>query len=327
MPDEVGYLQQAHLSGGILDVSAGEDLTNSAGERRFVRTFKASEAALDRARQLLEQAPGITVVRASSQLADSRRMLAVLQFQSAEPMGDDPERVGYFHAKGLRVLQITHNYNNLWGCGYLEPRPSGLTTIGVEGLAEVNRLRIIPDVAHASEPTALEVARRSRTPFIISHSACRAIVDNPRCVSDQVIRALADRGGVMGVFMMSMFLTRAEVPTPADFVAHVKHLVKTGGIEAAAIADDYPITGLKEAQTKGNREAARGYADWWATSHARGIPGFEQPPLHAVIPEFNSLDRIPHVQRALERGGFTASEIDKILSANWLRILREVLPT
>jgi membrane dipeptidase len=185
---------------------------------------------------------------------------------------------------------------------------------------------MIPDVAHASESTALEVARRSRTPFIISHSACRAIVDNPRCASDELIRALADRGGVMGVFMMSMFLTRAEIPTPADFVAHVRHLVKTGGIEVAAIADDYPVAGLKEAQTKGNREAARAYADWWAMSHTRGVPGFEQLPPHVVIPEFNSLDRVPHIQRALERGGFTASEIDKILSANWLRVLREVLP-
>src|SRR5262249_37856399 len=135
----------------------------------------------------------------------------------------------YFQGKGLRVLQITHNHTNEWAAAYLEPAPGGLTAIGIEGLAELNRLRVIPDVSHASEQTALEVARRSRTPFIISHSACRAVFDNPRCASDELIRALANRGGVMGVFMMSMFLTASDQPVPADFVAHVKHLVKVGG--------------------------------------------------------------------------------------------------
>jgi len=326
LPDDLGDFRRAHLRGGIFDVSAGEDLTNAAGERHFIRTFEACDLAIDHARARMEQAPGVTVVRTSSQLRDPGQVLALLQFQAAEPIGADLQRVAHFHAKGLRVLQITHNYDNPWGGGYLEPHPIGLTDIGIAGLSELNRLRIIPDVAHGSELTALEVARRSRTPFIVSHSACRAIVDNPRCVSDEVIRALADRGGVLGVFMMSMFLSRAAVPTPADFVAHMRHLVKTGGVEVAAIANDYAVTGLQEAVTKGNREAARKFDEWFATSNARGVPGFEQPPMHAVIPEFNSSERIPRIQRALEQGGFRASEIDKILSGNWLRVFREVLP-
>jgi membrane dipeptidase len=326
LPDDLTDLERAHLHGGIFDVSAGEELTNAAGERRYVRTFQACDVAIDRARTRLEQTPGMTVVRTCAQLRDTHQTLAVLQFQSAEPIGEDLQRVSHFHAKGLRALQITHNYDNAWGGGYLEPRPGGLTVTGIAGLAELNRLRMIPDVAHASEPTALEVARRSRTPFIISHSACRAIVNNPRCASDELIRALADRGGAMGVFMMSMFLTRSDVPTPADFVAHLKHLVKTGGVSVAAIANDYSVAGLKDAASMGNRAAAREYHEWWATSHARGIPGFEQLPAHAVIPEFNSIDRIAVIQQALEQGGFKASEIDRILGGNWLRVFREVLP-
>ena len=326
LPDDLSQLQRAHLTGCIFDVSAGETLTNSGGERRYIRTFEACERSIDCALARLAAAPEITLVRRSGQLRQTGRILAILQFQAAEPIGSHLDRIAYFQDKGLRVLQITHNHTNEWGAGYLEPAPGGLTALGVEGLAELNRLRIVPDVSHASEQTALEVARRSCTPFIVSHSACRAVFDNPRCASDELIRALANRGGAMGVFMMSMFLTAADEPVPGDFVAHIKHLVKVGGIGTAAIANDYPVAGLATARSGGNAEAAHTYHEWWAASHARGIPGFARLPLHAVIPDFNSLQRVEVIQEALAREGFRASEIDKIMGENWLRVFRETLP-
>ncbi len=107
-----------------------------------------------------------------------------LQFQSCEPIGTDLSRLEYFHRKRLRALQITHHQNNLFGGGSIELVPSGLTPLGIEGIAEMNRLGILADVSHASEPTALDVAKYTRKPFLLSHGACRAIVDHPRCASD-----------------------------------------------------------------------------------------------------------------------------------------------
>ena len=95
----------------------------------------------------------------------------------------------------------------------------------------MNRLRMLADVSHASEPTALDVAKHTRQPFILSHGACRAIVDHPRCASDAVIRAIADRGGVMGIFMMSFWLTTADVPTVEHYLAQIRHVIKVGGID------------------------------------------------------------------------------------------------
>jgi membrane dipeptidase len=86
------------------------------------------------------------------------------------------------------------------------------------------------------------------------------------------------------------------------------------------------VSGLADAQTNGNLAAAHGFQAWFTKSTARGVPGFDQQLAHAVIPEFNSIERIPTIQRALETGGFRASEIDKIMGGNWLRVFREVLP-
>jgi len=326
LPDDLSQLEGAALNGCIFDVSDGETVTDNAGERRYVRTFAACERGIDRALTRLGAAPEMTLVLHAKQLRQATAKLAVLQFQAAEPIGGQLERVAHFQQKGLRILQITHNHNNEWGGGYLEPAPTGLTPIGIEGLAELNRLRIVPDVSHASEQTALEVADRSRSAFIISHSGCRAVFDNPRCVSDKLIRALAGRGGVMGVFMMSMFLTGSDRPAPADFIHHLTHLVRVGGIDTAAIANDYPVAGLADANSRGNAQAAHTYHEWWTASHARGVPGFDRLPEHAVIPEFNSLDRVRAIRRALERARFRASDIDKIMGQNWLRVLSEILP-
>lgn len=325
LPEDLADLERAGLNAFICDVSDGEYATNRYGERIFARTFMACDAAMERALTRLREASTLAIAHDSAQLTQPGKAVAILQFQSAEAMGAELDRIGYFHAKGLRVLQITHNRDNEWGGGYLEARPSGLTSVGIEGLAELNRLRIVPDVSHASEETAMEVARRSATAVIVSHGACRAIVDNPRCASDRVIRAVAEKGGVLGVFMMSMFLTNAEVPAPDHYVAHIRHLVNVGGIDVAGIANDYAVDGRADVTALGNGEAAKAYHSWFESSHARGIAGFERLPRHAAIPEFNSIHRTEAIRRALERSRFRSGEIEKIMGGNFARVLREVL--
>ena len=102
-----------------------------------------------------------------------------LQFQSTEMIDRDLSRIGHFHDKGLRVLQFTHHNNTLFAGGALEPVQTGLTPLGIEGLAEMNRLRILPDVSHGSVPTMLEAARRSTTPITADSAASSSFL--PTC--------------------------------------------------------------------------------------------------------------------------------------------------
>jgi membrane dipeptidase len=206
------------LSAFISDVSAGEQIKQPDGSSRFVRSFDACARAITDQRRRLEAGsiPGAFLATKGSQIAEAHRTgrtAVFFQFQGCEPIGEALWRLDLFHALGLRVLQITHHHDNAWGGGAIEKHWSGLSTVGRAGVERLNALGIIPDLSHGSDLTALDVLRVSRRPVVVSHGAARAIVNNARCTSDAVIRGVARSGGMMGIFMMTFWLTNDPVPT------------------------------------------------------------------------------------------------------------------
>ncbi|HWU95061.1 MAG TPA: membrane dipeptidase [Sphingomonas sp.] len=327
LPDDLNEITTARLGGMIADVSDLIEVRGADGVPRYSRNFAANDPAIDRAVARLQGSKAAWLAIKGSEIGSRPGCAVFLQFQSTEMIGDDLSRIGHFHAKGLRVLQFTHHNNTLFAGGALEPVQTGLTPLGIEGLAEMNRLRILPDVSHGSVPTMLEAARRSKTPIALSHGAARAIVDHPRCAPDEVIRAIAERGGVMGIFMMSFWLTRNKVPTVADYVAQIRHVARIGGIDAVGVANDFPMAGQTNLIKLGNDNAkgVREYLEWWLALRRQGVPGFEWTPEHVVIPELNRIDRMQRIAAALGASGFRASEVDKIMGGNWRRLLTDVL--
>ncbi|MEH3047083.1 membrane dipeptidase [Sphingomonas adhaesiva] len=327
LPDNLDDVRAAGLSAMIADVSRVETVKAADGTPRYVRTYASSMTAIDEAVARLRSPGPAWVALRGSDIGTRPGCATFLQFQSTEMIETDLSRLSAFHAKGLRVLQFTHHNDTPFAGGAIEPRQTGLTPLGIEGLSEMNRLRLLPDVSHGSVPTMLEAARRSTTPIILSHGSARAIVDHPRAAPDSVIRAIAERGGMMGVFMMSFWLTRDSVPTPAHYVAQLRHVIKVGGIDAVGIANDFPMAGEANLVKLGNdnRRGVEGYLDWWRAMRQRGVPGFEWTPEHVVIPEFNRIDRMARIASTLEAAGFKPSEIDRIMGGNWRRVLTDVL--
>ncbi len=318
LPESPEQITASKLDAFFCDVAEVEQVKDADGTIRYVRTFEVCDKSLDAAvSHIAQKLTNAYVAKQASDIGARKGTGIFLQFQSCEPIGRDLSRIAYFHGKGLRALQITHHNDNLFGGGSIERVPSGLTPLGIEGLSEMNRLRIVADVSHASEPTALDVAEHTKRPFILSHGACRAIVDHPRCASDTVIRAIAERGGVMGIFMMSFWLTTDDVPTVAHYLAQIRHVIKVGGLDAVGVANDFAIAG--------EPEGVEGYLSWWKPLQARGMPGFERLPKHVVISELNNIDRMERIRQALKRGGFVESHVEKIMGGNWTRVLREVL--
>jgi membrane dipeptidase len=127
--------------------------------------------------------------------------------------------------------------------------------------------------------------------------------------------------------MMSFWLTRDNPPTAEHLVAHIRHVIKVGGIDAVAIANDFPMAGQSNLVKLGNdnAEGVKEYLPWWKAMRDSGIPGFERPPEHVVIPEFNTIDRLSRIHATLDRAGFRPSEIDRIMGGNWQRVLTDVL--
>lgn len=327
LPEDIAEIGEAGLNAMICDVSEVEEVRDAAGIPRYLRTYARCSAALDAAVARLTDNPAAFVARRGSEIGARPGCAAFLQFQSCEPIERDLTRIRGFHDKGLRVLQFTHHNSNLFAGGALEREPTGLTALGRDGLAAMNEVRMLPDVAHGSEATMIEAAEASRTPIVYSHGACRAIVDHPRCIGDRAIRAIADRGGVVGIFMMSFWLTRDPVPRVEHLVAHIRHVIRVGGIEAVGIANDFPMAGQTNLVklNNDNAEGVKEYLPWWTAMRDSGIPGFAELPQHVVIPELNNLARMATIRRALEKDRLPKSQIDRIMGANWSRVLTDVL--
>ena len=320
------------LTAFICDVSSGERLKTDDGSLKFFRSFDACTRSLTAARRLLAggSVPRAFLATRGTQIDEAWKKngtAVFFQFQGCEPIGDQLWRLDLFYELGLRVLQITHHNDNVWGGGAIEKNWTGLTKTGHEGVERLNALGIIPDLSHVADPTSLDVLKISRKPVVVSHGAARALVNNARCTPDDVIKGVANSGGVMGVFMMSFWLTTDPTPTPDSYVRQIKHVVKVGGIDAAAVANDYPLGGEQSAVKAGNDNAKiiGNYYPWWDSVAKAGVLGFDTRPTHVVIPELNNVRRMFLIHRALERAGFSPRELEKIMGGNWVRVLKASL--
>ncbi len=316
------------LSAFILDVSSSQQLKTADGSVRYFRSFEACARSITAMRRELNggKVPGAFLATGGSEIARAHsegRTAIFFQFQGCEPIGEDLSRLDLFYELGLRVLQITHHNNNAWGGGAIERTWTGLTKVGAAGVERLNALGIVPDLAHVSDPTSLDVLRLSTQPVIVSHGAARAIVNNARCTSDEVIRGVANSGGAVGIFMMSFWLTPDPAPSVAAYVRQIQHVVKVGGIDAAAIANDYTVAGDIAAIQAGNdnTKIIPGYYAWWDSVAKQGVLGFDTRPSHVVIPELNNVRRAFLIHAALEKAGLTSAAIEKIMGGNWIRVL------
>ncbi|QSX36411.1 membrane dipeptidase [Shewanella sedimentimangrovi] len=336
LPEDLADIQASGLSAYLCDISTIEEVKQADGTVNYKRTYKACKESIsiaanrvaDHPQTLLQGLSGSDIDRAM----DSGRCAIFFQIQGADCVEDHLGQVDEFYAQGLRVLQLTHHYGNSFAGGALDSDANGglnlpLTPKGYALIAKLNDKKILLDVSHSSEQTALDAIKASRQSVVQSHGAVRAIVPHARCSPDSVIRAIADSGGVFGVFMMSFWLTHDPVPTTDHYLAQLKHVAKVGGLDAVAIANDYPLRGHENLLklNNDNAEGVKEYLDWWHSLRAKKVLGFDHEPVHVVIPELNHIERMSRIYDALKGAGFKAAEADKIVGGNWQRVLKSVL--
>jgi membrane dipeptidase len=324
-------IRASGLTALLADVSAVGRIPTSDGSPKWQRTFTETARLIVKTRQALRQIPDVFLATDGQQINDAfkeGKTAIFLQVQGGgEIVGEDLTRIDLLHELGLRVLQITHHNDNPLGGGSMEKTQSGLTKLGFQAVERMNALGVIPDLSHASDQTGLDTLATSKKPVIISHGAARALVNNARCAPDNIIRGVADSGGVMGIFMMSFWLTDEAVPTVESYLRQIRHVIKVGGINAVGVANDFPLAGERALiKAKGdNAEAAKSYLPWWDSIAKLAILGFDKRPAHVAIPELNNIGRIQTIHTALEKGNFKPAEIEKIMGGNWVRVLSERL--
>lgn len=327
IPEDANEIRESSLSGFLLDVSVVEPVKTPDGSPKWIRSYEPTLKKMAGIHDFLRKTPTAFHATDGREIRNAfKKQNTAIFFQlqgGGEIVGEDLDRVTVLRELGLRVLQMTHHNNNPLAGGGIERSPSGLTKLGFEAVARLNADNVIPDLSHASDQTALDVLKTSSKPVILSHGAARAIVNNARCTPDEVIRGIANSGGIMGVFMMSFWLTNDAEPTVEHYIKQIKHVANVGGIDAVGIANDFPLSGEQALiAAKGNNAVAvKDYLPWWNSIARMGVLGFDREPTHVAIPELNNIDRVPKIYKALRRAGFKRSELEKIMGRNWIRVL------
>lgn len=244
----------------------------------------------------------------------------VLALQTTEMLGDGVSRLPLFRGLGVRIMQLTYNTRSLYGDGCLEPANAGLSNLGREAVARMNALGIAVDVSHCGQRTTLEAIEVSAKPIVISHTGCRALYDNPRNKDDAALRALADKGGVAGIYLMPYLSAGPGPITAEDLLRHVDHAVSICGEDHVGIGSDQSIVPIDD-----NAEYRRKLREEIEARKRAGVsaPG-ESPDRPPFIPELNTADRMERIAAALAARGYKAVTIEKILGANFYRVLGDI---
>jgi membrane dipeptidase len=247
--------------------------------------------------------------------ADVRRINAagkialLIAVEGAEPLGSDLAVLRLLHRLGLRMLSLTWARRTAFGTGNWEhDAPGGLTLLGRRAVREMNRLGIIVDVSHGSDRTAADVLAASTQPVIASHANARGLRNHPRNLTDDVIRAIAESGGVVGAVAVADFIDAGE-PTIAKWADHLEHLIEIGGIDHVAIGADF-------------------YRYEREINAAQGVAEIDGAPSHGAarfaFPGMESSEDLPGLTAELTRRGLAERDLRKIYRDNFLRVMSAV---
>lgn len=231
------------------------------------------------------------------------RMSALLTVEEGGVCQGELSYLRILYELGVRMMTLTWNFKNElgWPNGRMEIAPGnvisvpdtehGLTETGLAFLAEMERLGMIIDISHLNDAGIWDVFRHTKKPFVASHSNCRALASHPRNLTDEMIRALGERGGVAGINFCAAFLRdedpEAKVSYIRDMIRHMKHMKQIGGIGVVGLGTDFDGIGSQV--------------------------------------EVKDASQMQLLAQAMEKEGFTSDEIDQVFHGNVLRVYKEIL--
>lgn len=229
------------------------------------------------------------------------KMSAILTIEEGGVAKGSLEFLRDFYRLGVRMITLTWNFPNEIGYpnfkmpekegekpDFTKPNNvDGLTPFGIEMVKEMNRLGIVIDVSHLSDAGFYDVCKYSTKPFVASHSNAREVCGNVRNLTDDMILALAKKGGVTGINYCTNFVGDKDITYVSDLVKHIKHIASVGGIDCVALGSDFDGIG-------------------------RSL-------------EMNDASKLGMLYEELKAEGFSEDDIEKICYKNVLRVFEEVL--
>lgn len=223
--------------------------------------------------------------------ASKGKISAVLTVEEGGILNGKTERLDILYEKGIRLMTLMWNYENC--LGYPNSRDAeimkkGLKPFGIEAVERMGELKMLVDVSHASDGSFYDIIRYAKGPVVASHSNCRALCAHPRNLSDGMIRALADKGGIAGLNFYGAFLGSEKESKLEEMTTHILHMIRVGGKEFPAVGTDFD-----------------------------GIEGM----VHMDIPRAEGMEKL---WEALRKKGLSEEQLELIWCGNALRVLKEL---
>ncbi|MBL8647621.1 dipeptidase [Sphingosinicella xenopeptidilytica] len=219
------------------------------------------------------------------------------------------EDVKAFYEIGQRCSQLTYNSQNLLGSGSTERVDGGVTDFGAAIIEAMNKVGMLVDVSHCGDRTTLDAIAISPKPIAITHSNCRALVNHPRVKTDEAIKALGAKGGVMGITGVRMFVSEKEPTTIANMVDHIDHVVKLIGVDHVGVGSDADLNGYDDMPADQYAMLKAGYKSSYAFRDKIDTDGFDHPMKTYDLAE------------ELIRRKYSNENITAILGGNFRRLL------
>jgi membrane dipeptidase len=218
------------------------------------------------------------------------------------------------YARGLRISQLTHNFRSRVADGDFEPRDAGVSEYGATVIERMNTLGMAVDLAHASDRTQLQACEISKSPLVLSHGNCRALNANSmRATTDEAIRAIARKGGVVGIAFVTFMVKGSDPVTINDVVDHFDHVRDLVGIEHVGLGSDCGI----ESNDLGSKQLLQ-------ETLSKLEPQYHVHGAREVVAGLEGPSRVYELTAALARRSYTDEHIRLVLGENWRRVLGEI---
>ncbi len=296
--------------------------------RRTLEFRDAAQKMLDTHSQQIALALNAADIQ---RITASGKLAIVLTLEGGHQIGNDIAVLRIYHQLGIRAMTLTHFRNNEWADSSTDqPEHNGLTAFGKDVVREMNRLGMLVDISHVSDKTFYDAVAVSTKPVIATHSSCRALCDVPRNMTDDMLRALAKNGGVVGINFAPGFLNRDDaVDIMKDIGQRAAEEPKLTGKEL----DDYSKMQILKEDGPHPKPAHATIDDVVAhIDHAVKIAGIDHvgigsdfDGIPAVPKGLENIGKMPALAAKLRAKGYSDADVRKIMGGNFMRVIRAVM--
>ncbi len=246
------------------------------------------------------------------------RVGIILGFQNASPIENDLDRLALFHDLGVRIIQLTFHERNLLGNGCYERGDDGLSNFGLDAVREMNRMGIVIDLSHVGVQSTLDAIEHSEQPVAVTHANCRDFHESPRNKTDEALKRVAEKGGVIGATAIGSFLPTQFESSLDDYIDAIDDMVERVGIDHVGFGTDFTQDQPKPFwRYIGSQQGTK-----FPATFTNPFVEYDEVSLYPT--DLETPDKLPNLGRALTARGYGPEDVLKILGGNWLRLFAQV---